>query len=106
MTPTLTNIAQLCGGRLEGADANWSGVSSDTRTLGKGALFVALRGPNFNGNEFVSAALAAGACGALVDARQPVDLPQIVVQDTQVALEARRQRLARTVRHSGDRCCR
>ena len=87
MTPTLANIAQLCGGRLEGADANWSGVSSDTRTLGKGALFVALRGPNFNGNEFVAAAAAAGACGALVDAQQPVDLPQIVVPDTQTALE-------------------
>jgi UDP-N-acetylmuramoyl-tripeptide--D-alanyl-D-alanine ligase len=87
MTPTLANIAQLCGGRLEGADATWSGVSSDTRTLGKDALFVALRGPSFNGNEFVSAAAAAGACGALVDAQQPVDLPQIVVQDTQIALE-------------------
>jgi UDP-N-acetylmuramoyl-tripeptide--D-alanyl-D-alanine ligase len=62
-------------------------VSSDTRTLGKDALFVALRGPSFNGNEFVSAAAAAGACGALVDARQPLALPQIVVQDTQTALE-------------------
>ena len=87
MTPTLANIAQLCGGRLEGADATYTSVSSDTRTLGKDALFVALRGPNFNGNEFVPAALAAGACGAIVDARQAVALPQIVVADTQVALE-------------------
>jgi len=87
MSPTLANIAKLCGGRLEGADASWSSVSSDTRTLGKDALFVALRGPNFNGNEFVSAAAKAGACGAMVDAKQPVDLPQIVVQDTQIALE-------------------
>ena len=84
---TLSNIAELCGGRLEGADASWSTVSSDTRTLGKNALFVALRGPNFNGNEFVAAAAKAGACGAIVDARQPVDIPQIVVQDTQIALE-------------------
>ena len=87
MTPTLANIAQLCGGRLEGADATFTSVSSDTRTLGKDALFVALRGPNFNGNEFVAAAAASGACGALVDARQAVALPQIVVTDTQVALE-------------------
>ena len=85
--PTLANIAQLCGGRLEGADATYTSVSSDTRTLGKDALFVALRGPNFNGNEFVPAALAAGACGAIVDAKQAVALPQIVVADTQVALE-------------------
>ena len=85
--PTLANFAQLSGGRLEGADAPYTSVSSDTRTLGKGALFVALRGPNFNGNDFVSAALAAGAAGALVDSRQPLALPQIVVTDTQAALE-------------------
>ena len=87
MTPTLAHIAQLCGGRLDGADATYTSVSSDTRTLGKDALFVALRGPNFNGNEFVAAAVAAGASGAIVDAKQAVALPQIVVADTQVALE-------------------
>jgi UDP-N-acetylmuramoyl-tripeptide--D-alanyl-D-alanine ligase len=87
MTPTLAHIAQLCGGRLEGTDAPYTSVSSDTRTLGKGALFVALRGPNFNGNEFVAAAFAAGASGAIVDAKQAVALPQIVVADTQAALE-------------------
>jgi UDP-N-acetylmuramoyl-tripeptide--D-alanyl-D-alanine ligase len=84
---TLANFALLCGGRLEGADAPYTSVSSDTRTIGQGALFVALRGPNFNGNEFVSAALAAGAAGALVDGEQPAALPQIIVADTQAALE-------------------
>ncbi|MDB6014327.1 MAG: UDP-N-acetylmuramoyl-tripeptide--D-alanyl-D-alanine ligase [Gammaproteobacteria bacterium] len=84
---TLANFAQLCGGRLKGADGAYTTVSSDTRTLGQGALFVALRGPNFNGNEFVSAALAAGAAGALVDGEQPAALPQIIVADTQAALE-------------------
>jgi UDP-N-acetylmuramoyl-tripeptide--D-alanyl-D-alanine ligase len=84
---TLANFAQLCGGRLKGADAPYTSVSSDTRTIGQGALFVALRGPNFNGNEFVSAAWAAGAAGALVDGEQPAALPQIIVADTQTALE-------------------
>lgn len=84
---TLANFAQLCGGRLKGADGSYTAVSSDTRALAQGALFVALRGPNFNGNEFVGAALAAGAAGALVDGEQPVALPQIIVADTQVALE-------------------
>jgi UDP-N-acetylmuramoyl-tripeptide--D-alanyl-D-alanine ligase len=87
MKPTLANFAQLCGGRLKGADGAYTSVSSDTRTLGQGALFVALRGPNFNGNEFVSAAQAAGAAGALVDSEQSVALPQIIVADTQAALE-------------------
>jgi UDP-N-acetylmuramoyl-tripeptide--D-alanyl-D-alanine ligase len=87
MTPTLANFARLCGGQLKGPDAPYTSVSSDSRTLSKGALFVALRGPNFNGNEFVRAAVTAGAVGALVDAEQPVALSQIVVSDTQVALE-------------------
>jgi UDP-N-acetylmuramoyl-tripeptide--D-alanyl-D-alanine ligase len=83
---TLSNFAQACGGRLEGADRAFTGVSSDSRTLSSGDLFVALRGPRFNGNAFVAAALAAGAAGALVDAAQPVALAQILVADTQAAL--------------------
>jgi UDP-N-acetylmuramoyl-tripeptide--D-alanyl-D-alanine ligase len=86
-TQTLSHFAQLCGGKLKGADAPYTAVSSDTRSLGNGALFVALRGPNFDGNQFVGAALAAGAAGAVVDSEQPAALSQIVVADTQVALE-------------------
>jgi UDP-N-acetylmuramoyl-tripeptide--D-alanyl-D-alanine ligase len=83
---TLGNLARACGGRLEGADRAFGGVSSDSRTLSAGDVFVALHGPRFNGNEFVGAALAAGAAGALVDAPQPDALAQIVVADTQAAL--------------------
>jgi UDP-N-acetylmuramoyl-tripeptide--D-alanyl-D-alanine ligase len=83
---TLRNFAQTCGGRLEGADRAFAGVASDSRTLAAGDLFVALRGPRFNGNEFVAAAAAAGAAGALVDAPQAAGLTQIVVADTQAAL--------------------
>ena len=87
MKRTLAEFAQLCGGRLEGADAAFTDVVSDSRTLKRGQLFVALSGPNFNGNDFVGAALNAGAAGALVTAVQPARLAQIVVSDTQVALE-------------------
>ena len=83
---TLQNFARACGGRLEGTDRAFAGVSSDSRTLSPGDLFVALRGPRFNGNEFVTAAVAAGAAGALVDAPQPVALAQVIVPDTQAAL--------------------
>lgn len=82
----LQNFARACGGRLQGADRDFKAVSSDSRTLAAGDLFVALRGPRFNGNEFVGAALAAGAAGALVDSPQPLELAQIVVADTQAAL--------------------
>ncbi|HZC86699.1 MAG TPA: UDP-N-acetylmuramoyl-tripeptide--D-alanyl-D-alanine ligase [Steroidobacteraceae bacterium] len=86
VTRTLAGFARACGGELRGKDARFTDVVSDSRTLEAGQLFVALAGPNFNGRDFLRAALAAGAAGAVVDARQPVALPQIVVADTQAAL--------------------
>ena len=87
MKRTLEEFARVCGGRLQGADATFTDVVSDSRTLKRGQLFVALQGPNFNGQDFVGAALQAGAAGAVVGAAQPVALPQILVPDTQAALE-------------------
>jgi UDP-N-acetylmuramoyl-tripeptide--D-alanyl-D-alanine ligase len=86
MKRTLGEFARLCGGRLQGADGPFSEVVSDSRTLGAGQLFVALHGPKFDGHDFLSAAQAAGAAGALVASAQPLALPQIVVPDTQAAL--------------------
>jgi hypothetical protein len=82
MKRTLGEFARACGGRLEGADRSYTGVSTDSRTIGAGELFVALRGPNFDGNQFVGPAQAAGAAGAVVDASQASPLAQIVVDDT------------------------
>ncbi len=87
MKRSLSDFARACGGTLHGHDREYKTVSSDTRTIAKGDLFIALRGPRFNANEFVGAALTAGAAGAVVDALQPVAVPQIVVPDTQAALE-------------------
>ncbi|TLZ16496.1 MAG: UDP-N-acetylmuramoyl-tripeptide--D-alanyl-D-alanine ligase, partial [Gammaproteobacteria bacterium] len=87
MKRTLIEFARACGGRLSGADAPYTDVVSDSRALERGQLFVALKGPRFNGNEFVAAAHGKGAAGALVDAGQPVPLPQVIVPDTQTALE-------------------
>ncbi len=91
MTRTLGWFAQVSGGELLGADRAYTGVSSDTRTLKPGELFVALRGPRFNANEFVAAAEAAGAAGAVVDTRaDPAAgraIAQIRVADTLEALQ-------------------
>jgi UDP-N-acetylmuramoyl-tripeptide--D-alanyl-D-alanine ligase len=87
MKRTLSDFAQAVGGKLHGTDREYKAVSSDTRTLAGGDLFIALRGPRYNANEFVAGATTAGAAGALVDTLQPVAIPQIVVPDTQVALE-------------------
>jgi UDP-N-acetylmuramoyl-tripeptide--D-alanyl-D-alanine ligase len=94
MKRTLAEFARACGGRLSGADAAFTDVVSDSRKLSGGQLFVALAGPNFDGGSFVAAAAKAGAAGAVVSAAQPLPLPQIVVPDTQAALE----RAARTWR--------
>ncbi|EMP57507.1 UDP-N-acetylmuramoyl-tripeptide--D-alanyl-D-alanine ligase [Marinobacter santoriniensis NKSG1] len=65
----------------------YTGVSTDTRSLSPGDLFVALRGENFDGHRFLSAARDAGAVAAVVDVEDDsVDLPQLVVGDTVQAL--------------------
>ncbi len=50
------------------------GVSTDTRTLKRGELFLALRGPNFDGNRFAAAAARAGAAGLLLEQNAPLEL--------------------------------
>jgi UDP-N-acetylmuramoyl-tripeptide--D-alanyl-D-alanine ligase len=87
MSRTLSWFTQACGGELLGADRAYQGVSSDTRTIKAGELFVALRGPHFNANEFVAAAAAAGAAGAVVDTRVDAPIAQILVGDTLEALQ-------------------
>jgi len=87
MRRTLAELARACGGELRGVDRPYVSISSDTRTLAAGEVFVALKGPRFDGNELVAAAHAAGAAGAIVAAAAPVDLPQIIVSDTLLALQ-------------------
>jgi UDP-N-acetylmuramoyl-tripeptide--D-alanyl-D-alanine ligase len=88
MKRTLQAVASVVGGRLVGTDSPFDAVSTDSRTLPRGALFVALRGPNFDGNEFVAAAAAAGAVGALVDRPSAAALPQVLVGDPLIALQS------------------
>jgi UDP-N-acetylmuramoyl-tripeptide--D-alanyl-D-alanine ligase len=88
MNRSLSVFARACGGELSGADRAYTGVSTDTRTLKPGELFVALRGPRFNANDFIAAAQSAGAAGAVVDAHVERSLSQIVVKDTQTALSS------------------
>ena len=63
----LSEVAELCAGVLVGADARCVGITTDTRSDLRGRLFVALRGEHFDGHDYVSEALAAGAAGVLVE---------------------------------------
>jgi UDP-N-acetylmuramoyl-tripeptide--D-alanyl-D-alanine ligase len=90
----LSQAAQVLGARLVGEDARFFAVSSDSRKVQPGDLFVALRGEHFDGYEFVAAAIQSGAIVALVNAdsyaaRPSLPAPRsslLVVEDTRLAL--------------------
>lgn len=87
MMENVASVAQRIGAVLHGADASFSRVTTDTRKLQPGDLFVALQGENFDGHEFVAQAAGLGAVAALVSRKLDCDLPQLVVADTLVALQ-------------------
>ncbi|MDP4029274.1 MAG: UDP-N-acetylmuramoyl-tripeptide--D-alanyl-D-alanine ligase [Gallionella sp.] len=64
----LSQAAQALGARLVGEDARIFAVSSDSRKIQPGDLFIALRGEHFDGYEFVATAMQSGAVAALVNA--------------------------------------
>lgn len=84
----LSQVCEWTGGELLGADLAVSGVSTDTRALASGELFVALRGEHFDGHRFIAQARQAGAVAALVDRTTGVDadLPRVRVEDTRQGL--------------------
>ena len=87
MKRSLKSFAQICGGRYVGEDRAYSAVNTDTRTLRAGEIYLALRGPRFDGNEFLRAAAEAGAAAAVVDrVITSPPLPLIEVADGQAAL--------------------
>ncbi|NJK38733.1 MAG: UDP-N-acetylmuramoyl-tripeptide--D-alanyl-D-alanine ligase [Oscillatoriales cyanobacterium RM2_1_1] len=77
-----------------GLETPLQGITTDTRTLKSGEVFVALRGERFDGHEFVERAIAQGAICAIVDhefirnrAQQWANLPLLPVENTQVAYQ-------------------
>ncbi|WP_029433700.1 UDP-N-acetylmuramoyl-tripeptide--D-alanyl-D-alanine ligase [Blastococcus sp. URHD0036] len=85
---TLAEVADAVGGRLTGGDAGapvTGAVTIDSRTVGAGDLFVALPGERVDGADFLPAAAAAGAAGALAT-RADDALPVVVVDDPVAAL--------------------
>jgi UDP-N-acetylmuramoyl-tripeptide--D-alanyl-D-alanine ligase len=79
---TLSETADILKGQLLGADATFSSVSTDSRNLQPGQLFVALSGPNFDGHDYIPQARQAGAAAAMVQRELETDLPCVQVADT------------------------
>lgn len=87
----LAEAASALGFRHQGADATVTGVTTDSRAIAPGDLFVALVGERFDGHDFVDRALAAGAVAALVSSPTRVQAPDarlLVAEDTRLALGA------------------
>jgi UDP-N-acetylmuramoyl-tripeptide--D-alanyl-D-alanine ligase len=85
----LTEAAKVLQAKVAGFDVAFEGVSTDTRTLKQGHLFVAIRGERYDGHGFLAAAADAGAAAAMVDSagdKAQSRLPLLVVDDTRLAL--------------------
>jgi UDP-N-acetylmuramoyl-tripeptide--D-alanyl-D-alanine ligase len=76
---SILQIVDLAGAKLESGDGNISvsKVSTDSRTIKAGELFVALRGENFNGHKFVGEVAQKGAAGVIVDLAWQGKIPDV-----------------------------
>jgi UDP-N-acetylmuramoyl-tripeptide--D-alanyl-D-alanine ligase len=90
---SILQITELAGAKLEQGDGKNSveRISTDSRTIKKSELFVALRGENFDGHKFVEATAKAGAAGAIVDLKwkgnAPAHFAVIRAQDSLLAYQ-------------------
>jgi UDP-N-acetylmuramoyl-tripeptide--D-alanyl-D-alanine ligase len=89
---SLHAAAKATGGSALGGSPEFTGVSTDSRRISVGDLFVALKGDRFDGHAYVSEVRARGAVAAMVDsawaAKQSSGLPLLTVVDTHLALGA------------------
>jgi len=85
---SIAQAAAAMGARTANSELRFDGVSTDTRSIAKGQLFVAIRGEHFDGHDFLVQAKARGAAAALVDEKYsgPAPLPVVVADDTRRAL--------------------
>ncbi|NIF58650.1 UDP-N-acetylmuramoyl-tripeptide--D-alanyl-D-alanine ligase [Enterobacter sp. Ap-916] len=82
---SLKQLASILNGQLHGADADIIDVTTDTRKLTAGCLFVALKGERFDAHDFAADAVKGGAGALLVNRKLDIDVPQLVVADTRLA---------------------
>jgi UDP-N-acetylmuramoyl-tripeptide--D-alanyl-D-alanine ligase len=89
---TVAQALEATGGSLLGPARRpaFSGVSTDTRTIKRGNLFIALKGEKFDGHDFILRAVENGAAGVVVSSRDvyvPDKIAAILVADTLAALQ-------------------
>lgn len=82
----ISDVANLFEQTVASDDKSFTSVSTDTRSLEVGDLFIALKGDNFDGHEYLDLAAEKGAVAAIVDHDVDTNLPTIKVHDTKLAL--------------------
>ena len=82
----LSDIATITQGELLGEDATIHNISTDSRSLAKDDVFLALKGDRFDGHKFSQQAEQSLCKALIVEQKQDVNIAQIVVQDTLKAL--------------------
>ena len=82
---TSGQLARVTAGELIGKDVTLSHITTDTREVIEGSLFVALIGERFDAHQFAEKAISAGASVLLVNRRLDIAVTQIVVEDTRIA---------------------
>ena len=96
---SLDGIAEVLSAKRVGENITVTGLSTDTRSIKGGELFVALKGPNFDGHDFINTALEKGAAACLVENESNINA--VVTRDTHQALgllaKAWRQQFKKTV---------
>lgn len=86
ITMMLSQLVEPLSAELIGQDVAIESVSTDTRAIETGALFVALVGERFDAHDFAAKAVDSGAAALLVSRVLPLDIPQLLVKDSKVAL--------------------
>lgn len=85
-TVPLSLLAHWAGGELRGEDIVIDTMTNDTRSLLPDSLYVALRGERFDGHDYAYDAAMRGASALLVEHAVDVQLPQVIVADSVLAL--------------------
>jgi UDP-N-acetylmuramoyl-tripeptide--D-alanyl-D-alanine ligase len=91
---TLAVDGTLLSARMDTGDQIINNIVTDSRALQYGEVFIALKGPNFDGHRFLKQVTGLGCSAAIVDHLSTEDgnessqlkIPQIIVQDTRIAL--------------------
>lgn len=86
ITMSLTEASKILNIPSIEANVDFTGISTDTRTINKGNLFFAIKGDTFDGHDFIQDAVSKGAAAIVVSKPMHSNCPQLLVKDTILAL--------------------